>query len=390
MNGWDAEDRGFVVLIRAHKGPNDFITFGGVLLNANYVLTAGHSVCSQSATSYVPCALNGTLLYDPKEVFKIYVNVDTIDIRVLKHLVEKNKIPEYRVSDAIKHPEWDGSGSSFPDLALLKLEKDVFMDDNKPICLPTMKNQFDLYNQTVYVAGWGTLRNRDTGTRECYTNDDGPERHKRCRFPFIYEGKTYSDCIRNQPSPSSTNKFCQEFKRQEGEGAMPRPGESLMLWYNIKSRYTLCYYEGKGENGWCGVCLKHALPGQYGYCPPGSPPSQEGDTITEVKRTKHWGFCSANCESSEEATVLQETQLTVLTPVECAVFDNPLLGYHKEAEFGAGKKIPYPIMEVYRRNKQPTNKGGVEQYRYDYAQDLKNTVSIACAPSTCCLHPSFS
>ncbi len=104
------------------------------------------------------------------------------------------------------HPGWTGTGLTFPDLALLRSERDfAFVREGKsavlPICLPFQGCLFkiriiwikhfygkpivglDVHGHKGYVAGWGLTRNA-----ECFTDNFGPERHARCRFPFIFNG----------------------------------------------------------------------------------------------------------------------------------------------------------------------------------------------------------
>ncbi len=45
-----------------------------------------------------------------------------------------------------------------------------------------------LHGRKGYVAGWGLTRNE-----ECFTDNFGPERHARCRFPFIFNGEEGED-----------------------------------------------------------------------------------------------------------------------------------------------------------------------------------------------------
>ena len=92
------------------------------------------------------------------------------------------------------------------------------------------------------VKGWGYTKNED-----CFTNNNGPNKHAKCRFPFIYKGKYWKDCIKN-PSPSKGDRRCQQFKADKGIEAMPKEGESLMIKYNRGRSKTVCYsdrYEGK-------------------------------------------------------------------------------------------------------------------------------------------------
>ena len=85
--------------------------------------------------SNVQCE-NGQLKYDPQEILQAYVGVNNLDIshlnqgylrRLNEHYnkEEKFKPQLHSVEKVILHPSWDGSGTKFPDLALLKLKDKV-------------------------------------------------------------------------------------------------------------------------------------------------------------------------------------------------------------------------------------------------------------------------
>ena len=85
--------------------------------------------------SNVQCE-NGRLKYDPKEILQAYVGVNDLDISHLnqgylrrrgadKETWEKLSPQKHSIEKVILHPSWDGSGTKFPDLALLKLKKKV-------------------------------------------------------------------------------------------------------------------------------------------------------------------------------------------------------------------------------------------------------------------------
>ena len=72
---------------------------------------------------------------------------------------------EHSVDAVIKHNDWDGSGATFPDIAIIKLAGKVRFNlektesilklDNSilPACLPTPNIRKQLYNTRAFVAG---------------------------------------------------------------------------------------------------------------------------------------------------------------------------------------------------------------------------------------------
>ncbi|XP_065211798.1 trypsin-1-like [Planococcus citri] len=104
---------------------------GGVLLNRNYVLTAAHCLHRR----------------DPSDVlirlgeYDFFEQNDTVSVDI-------------KPSKAIVHAEYDPATKQ-NDIALIKLSTPTkYTDFIRPICLPTRKAKT---NQTVVVAGWGTL-----------------------------------------------------------------------------------------------------------------------------------------------------------------------------------------------------------------------------------------
>ena len=144
-------------------------------VNSLYVLTAGHCVCIQMSYSNVECDEYGTMQYDPKEVIRVYIGLNDENIKDLEKRSDVHKF-RHSIDSVIKHENWDGSGLTTPDLALIKLAKKVLFTNNPfysmniiPACMPD-KN-VELYGSEVFVNGWGRTRNEG-----CFTDNNGPNR----------------------------------------------------------------------------------------------------------------------------------------------------------------------------------------------------------------------
>ena len=106
--------------------------------------------------SNVQCE-NGRLKYDPQEILQAYVGVNDLDISHLnqgylrrrgadKETWEKLSPQKHSIEKVILHPSWDGSGTQFPDLALLKLKKKVtFVYDKWDI------DRYKRYNHKIHI-----------------------------------------------------------------------------------------------------------------------------------------------------------------------------------------------------------------------------------------------
>lgn len=78
-----------------------------------------------------PCT-DGVLEYDPKEIFKLYVGLN--DLNINDALSRNPELHERNVDTVIMHPDWTGTGLTFPDLALIKSRSDfVFKATGKKL-----------------------------------------------------------------------------------------------------------------------------------------------------------------------------------------------------------------------------------------------------------------
>ena len=117
-------------------------------------------------------------------------------------------------------------------------------------------------------------------------------------------------------------------------------------------------------------------PYSYGYCSYDGPPPREDQFITRVRRAKHWGFCSDQCNTKSETHNLKETKLTVLNVDDCVRFNSSTLGYRDDGELCAGSKTPYPVMKVYTRKKFRKGSSNRTKYTFINIEDEINTVCI--------------
>ena len=74
-----------------------------------------------------------------------------------------------------------------------------------PICLPR-NDKFPDERGIVYEAGWGS-------NDDCITNNKGPDRFSKCKFPFFSEDAglaiPFDQCLLTK-SPSAKNKGCHD------------------------------------------------------------------------------------------------------------------------------------------------------------------------------------
>ena len=97
--------------------------------------------------------------------------------------------------------------------------------------------------------------------------------------------------------------------------------------------------------------------------------------MSTIKRATNWGYCSELCETNSQAVKLQEAQLTVLDPDDCAKFNSTILSYRPDGEVCAANKISYPTMKIYVRKKLRRPRNG-KKYVFVYLEDKINRVSL--------------
>ena len=100
------------------------------------------------------------------------------------------------------YPGWVFAHNLTPDLAIIELRQRVNFVPNMigPICVPPL-TKFDDKPEYGYAGGWGANQ------FSCDTNDNGPNPHTKCKFPFKYKGQTYTKCTKIV-TPSADNPIC--------------------------------------------------------------------------------------------------------------------------------------------------------------------------------------
>jgi len=383
VNGYDAPPRGFMALIIPYPDPYDLTNpggrCGGSVINNRFVLTAGHCVCFNKDNTDVPCH-DGKPDYDYKSVLKAIIGLSPSD-----DTADHNKVKKHMkdITNMILHPNWKGGKGvtvngtfQIVDLALLKLKKRLNFDGPNvmPICLPF--NPSDSRGKMAYVAGWGRTEKTQNN---CYTDNRGPAKVKKCRFPFFHEkdsGEKYTECQMNKVSfPSNANGKCKQFRDTNPDFEWEKHS-FIRIKYNNGKATTHCYSPVNLEKtGWCGVCKTGANEGEEGFCDGDMTRNDQenrdnDDEITVVKEGSNWGYCSKECAAilsgnEDQTSTLKETNLNIFTRAECARLQgvdkddtNKLANSHNvEIEFCAGFKQKFSKFPIYNRSPGPIKNG---------------------------------
>ena len=65
-----------------------------------------------------PCEL-GVLEYEPKKIFRVYSGLNEANIN--EALAKHKDRHEHKIDKIMVHPNWTGTGLTYPDLALIKI-----------------------------------------------------------------------------------------------------------------------------------------------------------------------------------------------------------------------------------------------------------------------------
>jgi len=409
VHGYAPPLRGFIAAIKMRSkadwaGGRDYFSCGGTLINDKYVLTAGHCVCqfnSKEPHTATPCSEDGKIQYSPRQNIRVFVGVTPgEDFKIL----DWNDARAKKVRDVKVHPMWKGQIGKEPlkDIALIKLHRKYyveFTEEIRPVCLPSSSEHFEVKNKFAYAAGWGHTEEdqssvSDTRYTNCFTDNRGPARNAKCRFPFTHYASPdmqLQECLKDKNSFPSNNGKCLQFREMNDINFEWRDLNYVEIRYNRKYgdyKKTHCFSDKNIEKyGWCGVCIETAKEGEMGYCDNAmqNNAAEEGrlDTsqetkdkeVTIVQPRQFWGYCSEQCgealDMNKKAT-LKETMLTILTDEECLAFAKASNDNNKgledpftiENELCAGMKFNFPKYEIYNRSYVGKKEDGKNQYRY--------------------------
>merc|ERR1712042_291992 len=351
--------------VKVWMNPIEFLC-GGSLINKRYVLTAGHCVCAP--LHGMKCnAMNGNAgiaVYDVKTVLSVYLGLNNELVDYLNKGLKGNKQYEYGVESGIAHPKYIGQGPN--DIGLLRMDRDAVFIPNRlqPICLPHTFDKSDTVvpggpELSVYTSGWGRQFSA------CVTNEFGPKRYIKGKFPFTYRGTTSNSCTKTR-TPSKKDEDCDRMKKKNKAVYPKEPGEVISLFVESTGVTKQCYSHGADNNGWCQA------------------------VNTDDDFTDNWGWCKDNCnyvEGTEEMdkailpTRLQETRLQLLPMSVCKKLVRSkgaqLYRFNGRVDLCAGRKKKFKTIQSYKEtasgeyvfDKNVTNYFGLNDhgnYTYNY------------------------
>jgi len=409
VNGYQPPERPFMALVVAlqkpKEDPNAFMKCGGSIINNKFILTAAHCLCmveGMPLSETIPCTEEDELKYDPKEVLRVVTGA-TVEMDMENGKMRKKL--EQDVEEVFIHPLWKGGTSlgenaeEAADMGMIKLAKELVWGKTvSPICLPKVAD-LKVKDDTAYVAGWGkTEKERDN----CVVDNRGPARNQKCRFPYKFENNDVeiNECFKDA-FPSNKNSKCQQFHKFHKNSFDFGNSSYVKIWYNRKAAKTFCYSpDGAKENGWCGVCLDQAEPGEEGYCPDGMEGNEATNNrgedeevedeemdneVTIAKPGKNWGYCSPECNNdynAEHKNTLKETMQQLFKKDVCdKIYEaqgRVRLQHEKvlKTEVCGGLKFDFPTYAEYNRQFVKKKDNGEKVYKFTKMKDSVDTLDM--------------
>lgn len=171
----------------------------------------------------------------------------------------------------------------------------------QPICLPMSFDKSDVVQPSddkqlvVYTSGWGRLFSA------CVTDEFGPVKELKCKFPFTYKDKTLLGCSTSR-TPSKKDEDCNKMWEKIRAVYPTNPGDVISLFIESKNVSKSCY-SMSAEGGWC-----------------------QGVGTNDADNNDNWGWCKDHCKYQQGTleqeqnillTQLQETKLNVLPMGHC-------------------------------------------------------------------------
>jgi len=332
---------------------------GGSLISKRYVLTAAHCVCKP--TRGLKCDSEGKPTYDITKSHNVYLGVNNIKVDSDNTNLRGDKYHHYMAEGGHQYMP----SKKYHDIALIRLNRDAVIDPNKLqyICLPPRSGAEDKSIDVVmpgdkepfelYASGWGLQ------FKTCSTDELGPSKVVKCKFPFKYKGKGGNrECIKRR-TPSAKNKICKEFRKKKKDLYPINPADSIRIETDNNS--TTCYSIKGRESGWC--------------------LSVDGAGAGDESK---WGWCESWCKYKKGtqaeldamlATRLQETKIELLPRQHCKKMVTKG-GYHYMGKYQlcAGKKKKFPIVKKFKKvggdyqeiGTETNTMGLKETYGYDY------------------------